>query len=247
MHQTSQLVSALKKFLRAKGVTYRDVATALELSEASVKRIFANKSFSLLRLDQICQFLEISIYELTRLAAQGDQRQISTLSIEQETALADDPELFTYFYLLVNGWIPSRIKRKLHITEVQSSRALTRLHRLKLIELHARNRVRLLTARPIAWRKNGPVKSRYEQQVREEFLVADFDGAGGVMHFETAELSESSTNILTRKIEKLVIDFRDLADLDSALPEEERRSVGFLLAARPWVFSLFADLQPVRT
>jgi DNA-binding Xre family transcriptional regulator len=83
MHQTSQLVSALKKFLRAKGVTYRDVATALELSEASVKRIFANKSFSLLRLDQICQFLEISIYELTRLAAQGDQRQISTLSIEQ--------------------------------------------------------------------------------------------------------------------------------------------------------------------
>ena len=34
------LIDALKRALRARGVTYRDVARALELSEPSVKRLF---------------------------------------------------------------------------------------------------------------------------------------------------------------------------------------------------------------
>ena len=39
MTQTSQMLVALKKCLRAKGLTYCDVAEALDLSEASVKRL----------------------------------------------------------------------------------------------------------------------------------------------------------------------------------------------------------------
>jgi transcriptional regulator with XRE-family HTH domain len=241
MHQASQLVSALKKLLRAKGLTYRDIARALQLSEASVKRIFANESFSLRRLEEICQFLDLSLYELARLAAHEDRRPTSTLTVEQETALAEDPQLFSYFYLLVNGWIPSRIKRRLRMEELQSNMALLKLNRLKLIELFSRNRVRLLTARTIAWRKNGPVRRQYEQQVRDEFLGVDFDGAGGQLKFETAELSESSAKILQRRIDKLVAEFHELAEVDVALPDEQRRSVGFLVAARPWVFSLFAE------
>lgn len=240
MHETSQLVSALKKFLRAKGLTYRDVATALKLSEATVKRVFASESFSLQRLEEICEFLDISVYELARIAAQEEQRPVSTLSVEQEQALADDPRLFSYFYLLVNGWIPSRIKRKLQIDEVQSNKALSKLHRLRLIELYSRHRLRLLTARTIAWRKGGPVRRRYEQQVRDEFLGVDFEATAGLLKFETAELSDSSAKILIRKMEKLVSEFHDLAELDLALPEESRHSVGLLMAARPWVFSLFA-------
>ena len=53
MSQTDQILTALKKCLRAKGLTYRDVAAALELSEASVKRLFSEQSFSLKRLEEI--------------------------------------------------------------------------------------------------------------------------------------------------------------------------------------------------
>ena len=153
MHQTSQLVDALKKVLRAKGVTYRDVASAVGLSEASVKRIFADKSFSLKRLEEICQYLELTIYELSRLAAHQDQQPVTTLTVEQETALADEPQLLAYFYLLLNGWPAHRIKKRLGMTEVQSNAVVTKLQRLELIERYSRNRVRLLTARTIAWRK----------------------------------------------------------------------------------------------
>lgn len=246
MHQTVQLVDALKKFLRAKGITYREVAGALDLSEASVKRIFASRSFSLQRLEQVCRHVGLSIYELARLAAHEDRLPVTTLNIDQEAALADDPELFSYFYLLINGWSPAQVKRRLSLDETQSVRYLTRLHRLELIELYSRNRVRTLTARTIAWRKDGPVRRRYEAQVREEFLSADFEASGGIMRFETAELDESSLRILMRKIDKLVKEFNDLVELDTAVTQDRKQSVGLLLAARPWVFSLLADARSDR-
>ena len=122
----------------------------------------------------------------------------------------------------------------------QATDAMTKLHRLQLIEHCARNRIRLLTARTIAWRKAGPVRRLYEQRIKAEFLDADFERAGGNLKFESAELSHSSMKIISRKIDKLVKEFDDLAELDMALAPEEKQSVGLLLAFRPWVFSLVA-------
>jgi len=51
-----------------------------------------------------------------------------------------------------------------------------------------------------------------------------------------------------RASRKLAAEFRDLAELDSTLAAREKRSMGILLAGRPWVFSMFESLrQPVRT
>ena len=240
MHEPSELIDALKKVLRAKGITYRDIAESLKLSEASIKRTFAEKSFTLQRLSAICQVAELNIYELARLAAHQDRNRSTTLSMEQETELASEPKLLAYFYLLINGWQPHRIKRRLAISEAMSTRLLTRLHRLELIELHARNRVRLLTSRTIAWRKSGPVRRLYEQQVKTEFLDSSFESADSALRFETAELSDASIQLISRKIEKLVKEFDELVELDMALPAEKKRSVGCMLALRPWVFSLLA-------
>jgi transcriptional regulator with XRE-family HTH domain len=41
MSQASQLIAALKRVLKARGLTYADVAAHLGLSEASVKRQFS--------------------------------------------------------------------------------------------------------------------------------------------------------------------------------------------------------------
>ncbi len=240
MHQTTQLVATLKNVLRSKGLTYRDVAAALELSEASVKRIFADESFSLKRLEQICEFLEVSLYELARLSAQQDQQPVTTLTIEQESALANEPRLLLCFYLLINGWTLSRIGKRLGMNAAQTTDAITKLHRIRLIERYSRNRIRLLTARTIAWRKAGPVRRLYEQRIKAEFLDADFEAADGLLKFASAELSHSSMKIIERKIEKLTKEFDDLVELDMTLPPEKKKSAGLLLAFRPWVFSLVA-------
>lgn len=70
MSQTNNLLLALKKQLRAQGKTYADVAQLLDLSEASVKRLFASQSFTLQRLEQLCDWLQIEFSELMQQAQQ---------------------------------------------------------------------------------------------------------------------------------------------------------------------------------
>jgi len=50
MGQRTQIVAELKRALRARGLTYAQVAKHLQLSEASVKRLFAAGDLSLERL-----------------------------------------------------------------------------------------------------------------------------------------------------------------------------------------------------
>jgi len=90
MAQTKLIISTLKKTLKLHGKTYADVAQHLELSEASVKRMFAQESFSLNRLDAICTMMNMEITELMQLVNESTSRQISELSDEQEKQLVSD-------------------------------------------------------------------------------------------------------------------------------------------------------------
>jgi transcriptional regulator with XRE-family HTH domain len=238
--ETSQLIAALKKVLKAQGVTYHDIADRLRLSEASVKRIFAAEALSLDRLEEICRFLDLSIYELARLARAGEFDDVTVLTEVQEQALAQNPQQLACFYLLLNGWTLARVARRLDLSEPQLTRLLAALDKLKLIELHPRSRVRLLTPRTVLWRKGGPIRRMYEREVKAEFLEADFERGGAVMRFETGELSDGSVGILMRKIDGLAREFENLADLDISLTPDRKRAVGLLVVLRPWVFSLFS-------
>ncbi len=53
--EIAQLVSTVKRQLKAQGQTYRTVAQALKLSEASIKRLFASERFTVERLSQIAK------------------------------------------------------------------------------------------------------------------------------------------------------------------------------------------------
>ena len=71
--QTAELLKTLKKCLKAKGLNYRDVADALSLSEASIKRLFSDQSFSVSRLEEVCRFLDMTIYDLARMTSLSGQ------------------------------------------------------------------------------------------------------------------------------------------------------------------------------
>ena len=72
-----------------------------------------------------------------------------------------------------------------------------------------------------------------------------FASSNELFKFQPAELTEHSVGLLHRKLEQLYREFLELAELD-LLASEPRRSVGLLLAFRPWVFSLVAARRRVR-
>jgi DNA-binding Xre family transcriptional regulator len=83
MSQSSQLIDALKLELRRQRITYKQVAQTLELSEASVKRLFAGRFFTLERLERICQLLNMSFSDLVR-QAEKKVALTNELTLEQE-------------------------------------------------------------------------------------------------------------------------------------------------------------------
>jgi DNA-binding Xre family transcriptional regulator len=238
MDETRQLVDALKRCLRMRGVTYRSLAQRIGLSEASVKRIFSERSFTLRRLEQICAALEISVADLVRMVEHGRNRA-TTLSLDQEQALARDTALLSYFCLLLNGCSPAEIQQDYAFPEAQVPKIVARLTDLGLVEALPKGGVRLRVARQILWRPDGPVRRAHERQVRSEFLQSDFAGDDEYFNWQPAELTTASIEVLRSKLSALQRDYMELAELDLA-SSRPRQSTALLVAFRPWVFSLVA-------
>jgi len=98
-----RVMMSLKRIMKSRQITYAELGRRIRLSEPSMKRIFSRATLSLARLEQICQALDVSIQEVVRLAADQTTEGTEQLTLEQETALAADPNLLACFYLLANG------------------------------------------------------------------------------------------------------------------------------------------------
>ena len=242
MAQVGQLVGELKRYLKARGVTYAQLATRLRLSESSVKRLFARETFSLKRFEQICNALGIEIGDLVELM--NERREYLTeLSEEQEAALLSDTKLLLLTYLLINGWATGEIVAAYEIGDRELERLLIRLHRAKIIELLPLNRVKLLTARNFRWRPDGALHKFFERQVQREFLKSAFAGPGEKFAFVGGLLSSASLAQLGLSIDRVAREFDELARRDASLPLTERNSCVGAFALRPWEFSMFVALR----
>jgi DNA-binding Xre family transcriptional regulator len=244
MSESAQIIDVLKRHLKGRGLTYKDLAKQVGLSEASIKRVFAEETFTLQRLEKICGAIGLTVGELVKNASNAAEPRSQYLSIEQEELLASDARLLACFYLLLNGHATEEIVQRMSLNERSVRGLLVKLDTVRLIELLPKLKARLRVGPVVTWRMDGPVHHLYERQVKDEFLQSEFQGACEALHFRSAELSDASAQILLRKLNQLVQEFGDYAALDVNLPASEKRSVALLLAFRPWVFSMFDGLQP---
>jgi DNA-binding Xre family transcriptional regulator len=241
MDEARRIVEILKRTLKMRGLTYASLGKRINLSEASVKRIFAQRTFSLKRLEQVCRALEMSIADLVRMVDVKSYAS-TALTLVQEAALAKDEALLSYFYLLLNGWTDIQIRRNYQFEELQTAGLRARLVDLALIEALPKRGYRLLVSRQIIWRSDGPVRRAYEHRVQQEFLRSAFTGARDFLAWQPVELTDSSIDVLRRKFGQIYREFLEMAELDQH-SSQPRYSVGLLLAFRPWVFSLVAARQ----
>ena len=114
MAHTGALVEVLKRELRSRGVTYAQVARKLGLSEASVKRMFSRRNFTLKRLDQVCQLTNADFSDLAR-TLNREETLISQLTQEQEKEIASSIKLFLVAVCALNHVAPEiRARRRRH-------------------------------------------------------------------------------------------------------------------------------------
>ena len=245
--ESKLLVDALKRCLKMQGMTYRDLAQSMHLSESSVKRMFASSKLSLQRYEQVCSIIGLSIFDVSKMAREEDDAQDPhTLTVEQEKHLAGDLNLLVGFHLVLNGWSFEQIAEAFAWSEPEVIKIFTTLDKIGLISLQPGNKANLLTAHNIRWLKDGPVRNRHLSLALGEFLKDKFASEDQLFDFEVVELSPASIEFLKRKMGLLLKEVNELATMDYSLKRDTKRSTGILLAMRPWVYSLALDAMTER-
>lgn len=242
MANSAVLVAGIKSRLRAQGLTYKDLAQRLHISEPTVKRDLSRGQFTLQRLDRICDALGVDIGDLLQPVAGGPMTELSEA---QEEALVANPRLLLVTYLVVNNWKLVEITNTFRLDQNDLVNLLLKLDKLRIIDFRPPARVQKLTARNFTWRKDGPVHAYFMRRVIPEFFDAKFDAAGDEFRFVGGMLSPASMLRMRAALRRVADEFDSLAQQDARLPLEERDGCSAILALRAWEFSEFSSLRRV--
>lgn len=242
MRETQVLLVTLKDCLKKNQLTYRDVARHLELSEASIKRLFSQGDLSLERLEQILGLMDMRLIEFFALI-QKEGKYISVLTSEQEESLISQPKLLLIFFLLLNGWPLQDIYSSFNIERLESIQLLAKLDKLKLIELLPNNKVKLLTASNFSWHKNSSVQKFFEEHVLANFFKDKFNESDSNLIFMGGMLSDASFEKVKMIFDECASKINDLMREDLKLPLNKRFGIGSVLALRKWELPIFSNLR----
>ncbi len=241
MAQINPLLNTLKKALKAHGLTYFKIAEALELSEASVKRLFADQTISLQRLEQICQLMEMEISDLVQMMNE-QQPRLQHLSIEQEKEITQDLVLLLIAVSVLNRWTLQDILTFYKLSESECIQKLARLDKLKIIELLPKNKIKLLVAPNFSWRESGPIQQFFQEKIAAEYFKTKFNDDDECLIVLNGMLSFQSNGEFQRKLKKLAREFDDINNDDASLSLEQRNGVTVVMSVRNWRYGLFAPL-----
>lgn len=242
MARSQKLIQTIKKQLRSQGITYKQLATELGLSESAIKHMFASQSMSLKRLDEIGEVLGLEITDLAQLA-ENDTPMIVELPLEHEKELIADMRLLLVAYCVMNYWSIDDITTRYQLSETDCIQYLARLDKMKLIELQTNNRVRLLISHNFHWHTNGPIERFFRQQVQQQFFNADFTGNGELRLVKNGDITLTARQQLCERLTAVGDLFEEIGHQQRSEPTDNKQGTTMVLAIRQWEFQAFTALE----
>lgn len=242
MARSKQVIDAVKVALKQQGITYKVLAQKLDVSESTIKQMFANSNFSLNRLDDICELLELDIAALLELSESLEDR-VTSISLEQEQALVEDKRLLVVAYCLVNHWKVEEIIARYDIGDSEIITLLARLDKMRLIELQPNNRVRLIMANNFSWHPNGPIEKYFRATIQTEFFNTSFEEDGALRVVKNGVLTTKGQADLHNRLKMIDSLFDEISEQERKIPAAQRHGVTMILAIRNWQVSIFSDLE----
>ena len=242
MSTTADLVSALKKELKAAQMTYADLAQAIGMAESSVKRMLAKGDMPLSRIDAICRALALDFADLARRVADS-QPLLKELSLEQEKAVLADKKLTLMAICVLSQWTLEQITSTYRLTEAEGIKYLAQLDRIGIIELRPGNRYRLKLAKTFRWRPHGPVMDYFREHALLDYFAGGFDGPGEGVLLVHGSIGRSLAPAFMERMQRVAQDFAQQHLADQRQPEAQREGYTLLLAMRSWEFEAFTGMR----
>ena len=231
-HDVPKILHSLKGILRARNVTYAQVASELGVHEATVKRYLNGGVLPLTTLERICRVAGIRLIDLTEAALLDSEPRGSAVTLAQEAILVADRFRAFVFYLLQCGWTLPRIRKEFGMDEAELDELLLVLDRAGLIRLMPDSRVRVLVSRRPEWGEQGPARRSIDAWVNDNFSgehlasLTDYE-------VETIKIGMRSVAMLRSLMRELADAAGEAARRDRHLPPEQLEWVAIFSAIRP--------------
>lgn len=208
-NNNNDFFNALKKIIRTKKLTYREIAKNINMSESGLKKLMASEDCSLSKLGEICHAVGVSIEEVYELLKNSPRTPV-TFSKKQEEAFIKNPSLYNYFLILISCHYDEKALREIKNLSVSTSQKyLYMLDKLNLITLETKNRIKPVIPEGNAVQISGKLATIVKYNIDDAFVkymqkktVSDKDSVyfGGRGTFV---LCENSLKELKQEIETL--------------------------------------------
>lgn len=232
------ILKTLKSQLKAKGHTYADLAEHLKIAEVTVKRLFTGRSLSLKLIFSICDFLNVSFFDVAAIAKDLNAQQAYVLSKEQDLYFSENPSSYFIFIHLYRRVSKEKILSDWNLDETSFFKLLRAYEKLGLIELFPKNNFKfkmsgLIHVPQARLRK---VLQKYDQLFLQ-YIHSQTNFADKGALFQSAEvlLSEEHIEEFKNVIKDTLKKFKEHAFVDETmLPKSKTQSVRLLLAFAPY-------------
>ncbi|KTC96046.1 helix-turn-helix domain-containing protein [Legionella feeleii] len=244
MSQIHDLFVIIKQQLKLQGLTYKELAKKLALSEASVKRLFSQQNIDLSRLEAICECINLTLSEAFELVHKRN-KPILHLTEKQEKELISDKKLLLVAICVLNYWEFNDILNFYNFSEHELIRKVARLDQMKIIELQPGNRFRRLIHADFYWIADGPIQRFFQENIQTDFFNCRFEKPEQLFLVRNGMLSEQDNLKFQQALHKTADQFLQTCRETIDIAIDKRHGTALVIAMRPWVPHIFNDLKRV--
>jgi transcriptional regulator with XRE-family HTH domain len=195
-----ELMKFLKNRATSQGVTQKVIADYFDVSIPTVKRWYSGAGLSLEQANELSNYLGISLGQ-DLISIQNNTKSFHYTHI-QETFFAKNPDYLAFFDNLLRGKTVKYITKKFSLSDTKVSKYLLKLDKLKLLELHSNNKIKLLTAGEPVWAIDGPLKKSLKKNIIDDYLSTK---NSVIDKFYLYELSKDDLELILKMIEELTL------------------------------------------
>ena len=228
-------LQGIKQCLRAKGITYSELAREMKMTESGVKKMLNAKDISFRRVLKICEVLKVLPGQLFTLSEKTFVPEVRLSPKQEEALLKDRSLLHVYWMLAVEKRQPDDIAIRLGIALPKLKVLLQRLVGLDLASQRKGN-YRAIPEGKFRWSDNSKLAKTLNREWSESTLQRALSGkeSDALHRLVAIQVSQTTYENLNRKLSETLDEAVRISEREElSVSSLQMKNITALLAVIP--------------
>lgn len=195
----------LKNLFQREGLTYKDVAHQLHVSEITVKRWMSGQSeLSLETLSKLCRCVNLSAIDFFKsIKTVTKESSFRVLTAQEENYFIKNKDCLGFLYTLLVTRSLEKAQKELHIPKPRLYRYLNTLDRMGFLKWGKDDIITLIPEVAITYKRGNPMHKYFAQKARDDFFDYLFEKKNEFNTGLSVRMTEESAAEVVRMIKKV--------------------------------------------